>query len=96
MGVFLSRYKYWIQGAIYFILAGNKFLKDLPNPDTWNIQVTFIVIDKYNLVYPFQVSEETMSVWNTNFLEIINIATWHYDNKRYDLPYELAKGNFKL
>jgi len=89
-------YKYWIQGAIYFILAGNKFLKDLPNPDTWNIQVTFIVIDKYNLVYPFQVSEETMSVWNTNFLEIINIATWHYDNKRYDLPYELAKGNFKL
>lgn len=89
-------YKYWIQGAIYFILAGNKFLKDLPNPDTWNIQITFIVIDKYNLVYPFQVSEETMSVWNTNFLEIINIATWHYDNKRYDLPYELAKGNFKL
>lgn len=89
-------YKYWIQGAIYFILAGNKFLKDLPNPDTWNIQVTFIVIDKYNLVYPFQVSEETMSVWNKDFLEIINIATWHYDNKRYDLPYELAQGNFKL
>lgn len=89
-------YKYWIQGAIYFILAGNKFLKDLPNPDTWSMQVTFIVIDKYNLVYPFQVSEETMSVWNKDFLDIINIAKWHYDNKRYDLPYDLATGNFKL
>jgi len=89
-------YKYWIQGAIYFILAADKFLKDLPNKETWNIKVTFIVIDKYNLVYPFQVSDKTMDKWNDDFLDIIAIAKWHYENKKYNLPYDLANGNVKL
>ena len=89
-------YKYWIQGAIYFILAADKFLKDLPNKETWTIKVTFIVIDKYNLVYPFQVSDKTMDKWNDDFLDIIAIAKWHYENKKYNLPYDLANGNVKL
>jgi len=89
-------YKYWIQGAIYFILAADKFLKDLPNKETWNIKITFIVIDKYNLVYPFQVSDKTMDKWNDDFLDIIAIAKWHYENKKYNLPYDLANGNVKL
>lgn len=92
----IEYYKYWIQAAIYFILAADKFLKDLPDAETWDIKVTFIVIDKYNLVYPFQVSDKTMRIWGEDFQEIIGIASWHYDNKRYDLPYDLAKGNFKL
>jgi hypothetical protein len=58
--------------------------------------VTFIVIDKYNLVYPFQVSEESMSQWKKDFREVLKIATWHYENKKYDLPYGLAVGNIKL
>ncbi len=89
-------YKYWIQGVIYLILATDKFLKDKPDRDTWQIQVTFIVIDKYNLVYPFQVSAETMLEWRSNFKGVIHTAKWHYDNKRYDLPYDLAVGNVKL
>lgn len=89
-------YRYWIQGAMYFMLAADKFLKDLPEKENWKVQVTFIVIDKYNLVYPFQVSNISMQVWNEKFFEILRTAKWHYDNKKYDLPYELAKGNFKL
>lgn len=89
-------YKYWIQGVIYLILATDKFLKDKPDRDTWQIQVTFIVIDKYNLVYPFQVSAETMLEWRKNFKNVIQMAKWHYDNKRYDLPFDLAVGNVKL
>jgi hypothetical protein len=92
----IEYYKYWIQGAIYFLLAADKFLKDLPDAHEWKIKITFIVIDKYNLTYPFQVSEETMSKWNVDFVEIMDIAKWHYENKRYDLPYDLANGNFKL
>ncbi len=89
-------YKYWIQGVIYSILASDKFLKDKPNKENWKVQVTFIVIDKYNLVYPFQVSVETMSQWKSDFGDVLKIAKWHYENKRYDLPYDLAVGNIKL
>lgn len=89
-------YKYWIQGVIYTILASDRFLKDKPDAGIWHIQVTFIVIDKYNLVYPFQVSTETMSQWKSNFKSVLEIAQWHYVQKRYDLPYELAVGNVKL
>lgn len=89
-------YKYWIQAVIYTILVKEKFLKDKSDKDTWKIQVTFIVIDKYNLVYPFQVSENTLSLWKENFNSVLNIAKWHYENKRYDLPYDLAIGNVKL
>jgi hypothetical protein len=92
----VTYYKYWIQAVIYLVLAAEKFLKDVPDRHEWNIQVTFIVIDKYNLVYPFQVSEESMSEWKKDFREVLKIAEWHYKNKKYDLPYDLAVGNVKL
>jgi hypothetical protein len=92
----VNYYKYWIQAVNYVILATDKFLKDKPDARDWQVQVTFIVIDKYNLVYPFQVSAETMSQWRSDFREVLNIAQWHYKNKRYDLPYDLAVGNLKL
>jgi hypothetical protein len=89
-------YKYWIQGVIYLILATHKFLKGKPDLASWKVQVTFIVIDKYNLVYPFQVSSETMSIWQKDFKSVLEVATWHYTQRRYDLPYDLAVGNVKL
>ena len=89
-------YKYWIQGVMYLVLAAEKFLNDVPDRQLWKIQITFIVIDKYNLVYPFQVSHETMSQWKKDFKDVLNIAQWHYENKKYDLPYDLAVGNVKL
>jgi hypothetical protein len=89
-------YKYWIQAVIYTILASDKFLKDRPDARDWQVQVTFIVIDKYNLVYPFQVSTETMSKWKGDFKSVMQIAQWHYTQKRYDLPFDLAVGNIKL
>ena len=89
-------YKYWIQAVIYTILASDKFLKDMPDAESWQVQVTFIVIDKYNLVYPFQVSAETMVEWKKEFNSVLKVAKWHYEQKRFDLPYDLAVGNIKL
>jgi hypothetical protein len=86
-------YKYWIQGTIYVMLASEKFLKDKQD---WNVQLTFIVIDKYNQVYPYQVSSESLSKWKINFEKIVTQIRWHYDNKQYNLPYDLALGNVKL
>ena len=86
-------YKYWIQGTIYVMLASEKFLKDKQD---WNVQLTFIVIDKYNQVYPYQVSSESLNKWKIDFKKIVTQIRWHYDNKQYDLPYDLALGNVKL
>lgn len=86
-------YKYWIQGIIYVMLASEKFLK---NKQDWNVQLTFIVIDKYNQVYPYQVSSESLNKWKIDFEKIVTQIRWHYDNKQYDLPYDLALGNVKL
>jgi hypothetical protein len=85
-------YKYWIQAVIYVILAKKEFAID----KDWDVQVTFIVIDKYNQVYPYQVSTATLAKWESDFEEIVKTIKWHYENKRYDLPYELALGNVKL
>ena len=85
-------YRYWVQAVIYVLLAKEKF----SITDDWNVQVTFIVIDKYNQVYPYQVSSETLAKWSESFEDIVQKIKWHYDNKRYDLPYELALGNVKL
>lgn len=85
-------YRYWIQAVIYVLLAKEKF----SITDDWNVQVTFIVIDKYNQVYPYQVSSETLAKWSDQFKDIVQKIKWHYENKRYDLPYELALGNVKL
>jgi len=54
------------------------------------------VIDKYNQVYPFQVSQETLEKWKESFNEIVKTIKWHYDNRRYDLPYSLVINNVKL
>jgi hypothetical protein len=85
-------YRYWVQAVIYVLLAKEKF----SITDDWNVQVTFIVIDKYNQVYPYQVSSETLAKWSESFEDIVQKIKWHYENRRYDLPYELALGNVKL
>lgn len=89
-------YKYWIQAVMYKQLSLGKYLKDLPDKLDWKVVITFIVIDRANLIYPFQVSEETLKVWEEDFKKILTVVDYHYTNKDYTLPYELATGNVKL
>lgn len=89
-------YKYWIQAVMYQQLVWVNYIKDLKDYKEWDIIITFIVIDKYNQIYPFQVSRETLVEWKSKFLGILDILEYHYDNKDYTLPYELALGNVTL
>jgi hypothetical protein len=89
-------YRYWIQAVIYVRLAVQKYIP-MEQALEWTVQVTFIVVDKYNQVYPYQVSLDTLASWQERFEdEIVPQIKWHYENRRYDLPYELAIGNVKL
>ena len=89
-------YKYWIQASMYYHLIYDKYVKDKPDAKDWNIVITFIVVDKYNQIYPFQVSQESLAEWLKDFNKIIDIVKYHYENKDFTLPYELAVGNVKL
>jgi hypothetical protein len=89
-------YKYWIQASMYYHLIYDKYVKDKPDAKDWTIVITFIVVDKYNQIYPFQVSQESLAAWLKDFDKIIDIVKYHYENKDFTLPYELAIGNVKL
>jgi hypothetical protein len=85
-------YRYDIQATMYMGLVYDKFLKDRPDVNDWTIIFTFIVIDKYNQVYPFQVSKETLAWWSEYFEKVVGQVSYHYESKDYTLPYELAIG----
>lgn len=92
----LEFYRYDVQAAIYCIMGFNNLIKDKADANEWKIVFTFIVIDKYNQVYPFQVSDETLGIWMESFSALLNVVNYHYENRDYNLPYELAIGNVTL
>lgn len=81
-------FNYWAQIAIYERLVREAF-KDLLTEE-WNVIFHFIVVDKYNQVYPFQVSRESMDLWQEKLRTKLNEFKWHYTEKKYELPYQFA------
>ena len=89
-------YRYDIQATIYQGLIYDKFIANKEDAKEWTIVFTFVVVDKYNQVYPFQVSNETLAIWENRFHNVVNSLDYHYNERDYTLPYELALGNLKL
>jgi len=84
----IQYFKYWLQAAIYIQLMKGKLSN---NEKDYKIVFHFIVIDKYNLVYPFPVSNKTLRQWTIDMEKVINKAEYHYESKEYQLPYEFSK-----
>ena len=87
-------YSYWMQAAIYGTMVGVKFI-DLIDAG-YVMKFHFIVIDRSFNAYPFLVSDNTMNSWFTKFMDVLEKASWHYQNRDYTLPYEFAVGNVIL
>jgi len=87
-----------MQTAIYLRLVMGYLMKDLQVTDLsgWTYEFRFIVIDKYNQVYPFLVTNETMSEWQTKLDEVLEEAKYHYTNRSYKLPVKFAKNEVLL
>lgn len=77
-------YNYWLQMAIYGRLVFENLSEDEKD---YQIMCKFVVIDKYNQVYVFDVLEETLTNWSLNLMEALNIAQYHYEQRKYNLPY---------
>jgi hypothetical protein len=87
-------FNYWMQSAVYIRLVLEYFQKYIDG--SWLVKFNFIVIDKNQQVYPFEVSPASTLEWlkdlNTKLLE----ATYHYNNKDYTLPYKFVTGQVYL
>jgi hypothetical protein len=81
-------YNYSIQAAIYTRLVKEVY-KHIITPE-WNIVFNFIVIDKYNQVYCFEVSPSTLESWDYTLSDKLVELYWHYKNNNYNLPYNFA------
>ena len=64
--------------------------------DDYTITFKFIVIDKYNQVYVYEVSQESMVKWAEGLGGVLKIADYHYSEKNYSLPYDLLIEKVKL
>jgi len=87
-------YNYNLQAAIYHRLVKEK-LKDSINAD-WKIVFHFIVVDKYNQVYCFEVSTGTMQNWQSELDLKLAEAEWHYKNNKYNLPFKFETSQVTL
>jgi hypothetical protein len=90
----IEYFNYWAQMAIYERLAKEAFKELLT--EEWVIEFHFVVVDKYNQVYPFKVSRETMDLWQQQLEMKLIEFQWHYREKRYELPYQFALSNVIL
>jgi hypothetical protein len=89
-----SEYMYWLQVIIYKELILNLVPKG--SKTAWKLKVNFIVIDKTNCHYVFPVSAESLHAWSIKTKEKLEIAKWHYNNEKYNLPFELQTKKVQL
>jgi hypothetical protein len=86
-------YNYWLQAAVYSLLV----IKNVDeNQQDYKIIFKFVVIDKYDQVYVFPVSESTLLRWMNELNRALKLANYHYSERKYNLPYEFANGNVIL
>lgn len=89
----IEYYNYGLQAAIYKRLVINDYKK---YDDSWSIKFNFVVIDKYQQVCIFEVSNETMSKWDDDLNNALTAAHYHYISKDYSLPFKFVGGRHLL
>jgi hypothetical protein len=90
----VDMWNYWLQAVMYITLV-RKFLSKVMT-DEWKIEFRFVVFDKYDQVYAFPVSDETLAIWFVNFETVKLEAKYHYESKDFSLPFAFVMGNVKL
>lgn len=85
----IEYFQYWLQAAIYLTMVSYNF-QHLVDAG-YQIKFHFITIDRNFKCYAFPVSERTLETWFTKMVETLDKAAYHYDNRRFELPYEFDK-----
>jgi hypothetical protein len=86
-------YNYWLQAAIYMKLVYDTLGDD---KDKYDLKFKFIVIDVYNQVYVFEVSDKTINDWGDGLGGALKTADFHYKSRNYSLPIEFLANKVTL
>ena len=86
-------YNYWLQAAIYSKLVFENVSDELSD---YKILFNFVVVDKYDQVYVFDVQDSTLALWTNELKNVISKAAYHYGKRNYSLPYEFLTGKVSL
>ena len=86
-------YRYWMQAVVYSLLIIKNNEKDVGH---YKINFKFAVIDNYDHVYVFDVTDNTLNKWTRAFMKLLDEVSYHYRERDYNLPYDFAKGNVIL
>jgi len=87
-------FSYWLQAAMYVSLGCMSFRELMEK--NYEIKFHFVVIDRTFQTYAFPVSHATLNQWLDKFKETLDIASWHYTNKSFELPYQFTTGKMTL
>lgn len=92
----IQYYNYWLQAVMYHKLVSKQILARFKDQELWRIEFNFIVYDAYEQVYCFPVSDATMKLWTSKFIQRIEEAKYHLNSGDFTLPYRFAIGNVTL
>ena len=81
---------------MYIKLAKEFFKAVIKDDPAWEINFRFVVFDKYDHLYAYPVSPETLQIWESKYMRVLEGAKYHYNSKEFTLPYQFAVGNVKL
>lgn len=87
-------YNYWLQASIYIILTSANYKEYIKKG--YKLKFNFIVVDKYTQVYVFPVSQDTADKWLEKYMEVLEEVDYHYNNRKYELPYLFDTGKMIL
>lgn len=90
----IEYFSYWLQAVIYLTMVSHRY-QDLLEKG-YELKFHFIVIDRNFQSYAFPVTEKTLIKWQNRAVDILNIAEYHYTQRRYELPYHFDKGLITL
>lgn len=82
----LEYYNYWLQAAIYI-----RLIQKHHNIPVENISYSFWVIDKYQQVYEFHLSNQTKLEYLSKLEEVLDQARYHFNTMDFSLPYSLLQ-----
>lgn len=89
-------YNYWMQAAMYMRMARSLLHNMNDEYKEFNMVFSFVVIDRYDQIYVFEVSQETMTEWEIDLQEKLKEAIYHYENREYSLPYKFVTSKVTL
>lgn len=89
----ILKYRYDLQAAMYYTLIRDTVAKNYPG---YAIEFRFIVVDNMLQIAPVRITPETMNIWLNNLEETFAKATFHFKERRFDLPYSIASNNNEI